>query len=461
MDYAIVDIETSGGNAAGGGSITEIAIRVFDGQTVIDRFETLVKPHHQIPPYIALLTGIDDAMVQDSPGFNDIAKDVFSMLEGRVFVAHNVNFDYCFVKQHLESAGYRFKTNQLCTVQLSRAIRPGLPSYNLSNVCSALGIELTNRHRAGGDVDATVVLFQKLLQWDREGIVAMLLEGAAGAQRGIPDALQEDFDQLPNGPGVYYFYNEARQVIYVGKARDIKKRVAQHFKQRNASLKRQNFIKEISSISCEPCGTELMAFILEALEIKWIYPKHNQALKKYEPKFGLFVQEDPDGYVRMKISGLGKDDQPVQVFTTRQGGMNKLRELTRRFGLCADLCRLRRCECCDYIDKKNNLLCSANQPPARYNEKVARALSFLKEDTGTFYIIDKGRNREEKSCIWVENGAFYGMGYIDNSADIYSLEDIKDHLTRYTNTHYIMQLIISFICKYPHKVVPVNSNAFA
>ncbi|WP_300601904.1 exonuclease domain-containing protein [Niabella sp.] len=460
-EYAIVDIETTGGNAAAGGNITEIAIRIFDGNTVIDRFETLVRPDYPIPAFITSLTGIDDAMVQDSPVFEDIAKEIFSMLEGRIFVAHNVNFDYCFVKHHLENAGYSYQATKLCTVQLSRAIRPGLPSYSLGNVCDSLGIELDNRHRAGGDADATVTLFRKLLQWDGAGVVSAMLERGPGAQQAVPDVIKGDFEKLPDSPGVYYFHNDEGKAIYVGKAKNLKKRVSQHFKQRDINLKRQHFIKEASAISFEACGTELMAFILEALEIKRIYPKYNQALKKYEPKFGLFVLDDPGGYTRMKISRLGKKDLPVQVFTTREGGINKVKELTRRFGLCAELCRLRRCDLCDLIDKKNKLLCSAGQPPKIYNEKVARALSFLKEDTATFYIIDKGRNCNEKSCVWIENGSFYGMGYIDNTADIYCLDDIKDSLTPYNSTHYIMQLIISFICKYPNKVVSIDRSIFA
>jgi DNA polymerase-3 subunit epsilon len=104
------------------------------------------------------------------------------------------------------------------------------------------------------------------------------------------------------------------------------------------------------------------------------------------------------------------------------------------------------------VDKRKDLLCTANDPPEVYNGKVDQALSFLKKDTPGFYIMDKGRNNNERSCIWVEHGIFYGMGYVDNTDDIHSLEDVKDRLTRYAGSHYIMQLIMSFMCKYPHKV---------
>lgn len=239
--------------------------------------------------------------------------------------------------------------------------------------------------------------------------------------------------------------------------KDLRKRVASHFTGNNTSPQRQHFLRDIFSISYELCGTELMAFILEAVEIKRIWPKYNRALKKYDPKFGLFVYEDLSGYKRMSIGKYNKSLLPVQVFTTREGGTNKLLELTRRFDLCADLCRLGSCDLCNLVDKKRDLLCTANQPPALYNAKVDKALSYLKEDMPGFYIMDKGRHNDEKSCIWVENGCFYGMGYISNDTDIKSLVDVKDRLTRYPGSHYIMQLIISFICRYPEKVVQLKN----
>lgn len=456
MEYAIVDIETTGGNASSG-SITEIAIRIFDGNRIIDSYETLVKPHHAIPPYVASLTGIDDAMVENCLPFGGVAKDVFAMLEGRTFVAHNVNFDYSFLKHHLGNAGYHYTAPKLCTIRMSRKIRPGLPSYSLGNLCDSLDISLASRHRAGGDADATAMLFSKLLSWDLDGVIPAMLNEVA-EERELPAALRNDFDRLPNTPGVYYFYNDSDEVIYIGKARDLKKRVAQHFAIHSPNRKDSKFAKKVTRISYEACGTELMALILEVLEIKRIYPKYNTALKKYEAKAGLFVYEDENGYQRMTIAKSKKGCLPVQVFTTRQGGMNKLRELSRRFGLCASLCRLNSCELCDLVDKKKDLLCTANQSPDIYNQKVEQALSFLKEDEQGFYIIDKGRNTGEKSCVWVENGQFYGMGYISNDADIYSLYDVRDSLTRYTGDHYIMQLIISYVCKYPRKVVPITGR---
>lgn len=456
MEYAIVDIETTGGYASGN-SITEIAIRIFDGENIIDHFDTLVRPEQHIPVYITSLTGIDDNMVCDSPVFEEVAKEIFDLLKGRIFVAHNVNFDYYFLKYQLEEAGYDYVAPRLCTVRMARKIKPGLRSYNLTNLCNSLNIPIENRHRAGGDVDATVTLFAKLLEWDTEGVVQTMLKKGSKEQQLPPNLSKEDFDSLPEKPGVYYFRDNKEKVIYVGKAKNIRKRVAQHFTGNNPNPQRQNFMKDIFSISFELCGTELMAFILEAIEIKRIWPKYNRALKKYEPKFGLFTYKDLAGYKELSIGKYNKSTLPVQVFTTRDGGMHKLHELVNRFGLCASLCHLGSCEICGMLDKRSDLLCTAYEPAEAYNKKVDQALSFLEKDMPGFYIMDKGRNKHEKSCIWVEHGHFYGMGYIDNAEDIHSLEDIKDRLTRYTGNHYMMQLIISYVCKNPGKVVKLDT----
>lgn len=453
MEYAIVDIETTG-NAAQG-SITEIAIRIFDGSAIIDSYESLVKPNHPIPLFITALTGIDYNMVCNSPTFEDVAKTVYTLLEGRIFVAHHVNFDYSILKSHLEDAGFTYTAPKLCTVRMARNIKPGLSSYSLGDLCEALQIPLHHRHRAGGDVDATVALFSKLLEWDSESIVAAMLKDGNKEPQLPPKLSQTDFDALPHKPGVYYFLDTHGKVIYVGKAKDISKRVAQHFRGKNPNPQRQYFLQDIHSITFEVCGTELMAFILEAIEIKRIWPKYNRALKKYEPKFGIFSNQDLGGYRRLSIRRYDKSTSPIQIFTTREGCVNKIRELARHFGLCASLCGLRTCDLCSMVDKKHNLLCTANEPPETYNEKVNNALSGLEDNTPGFYIVDKGRNGREKSCIWVENGSFYGMGYIDNAADINSLDDIKDSLTRYPSSHYIMQLLISFMCRHPKKIYKV------
>ncbi|MDB5251054.1 MAG: polymerase subunit epsilon, partial [Flaviaesturariibacter sp.] len=227
MLYAIVDIETTGGYAANNG-IIEIAILVYDGTDVVERFETLVNPGRTIPRYIEGFTGITNEMVQDAPYFEDIAYKVNEILRDKIFVAHNVNFDYSFIMNHLSVFGYTLNCKKLCTVRLSRQIFPGFPSYSLGNLCHSLGIELRDRHRAGGDASATVVLFEKLLKCDGRDAISGSLKKTSKEQTLPPHVPREDFLKLPALPGVYYFHDAKGKVVYVGKAKSIRSRVNSH-----------------------------------------------------------------------------------------------------------------------------------------------------------------------------------------------------------------------------------------
>ncbi|WP_080059593.1 3'-5' exonuclease [Spirosoma aerolatum] len=168
--YCIVDVETTGG-INGPTRLTEIAIFRHDGQQVVDSFHSLLNPGCPIPPFIQYLTGISDEMVQDAPTFADVAESVLRITEDAIFVAHNVSFDFNFVKKELNWLGYDFCRRTLCTVRTSRKVIPGYPSYSLGKLCKSLGIPLHGRHRAQGDAAATVLLFEMLLQHDSRGLI--------------------------------------------------------------------------------------------------------------------------------------------------------------------------------------------------------------------------------------------------------------------------------------------------
>ena len=214
--YAIVDIETTGGYAAANG-ITEISIHVFDGNTVTEKFETLINPNQPIPYYITAMTGISDKMVANAPTFEDVAEKIYTILYDKIFIAHNVSFDYSFVKSHLKEAGFDLNSKKLCTVRLSRKIIPGLPSYSLGKLCQSLGITVNDRHRAGGDTTATVKVFQLLLENDKEQHIQKSLQRNSKEAILPPNVPKEHFEQLPYTPGVYYFHKEKGKVVYEAK----------------------------------------------------------------------------------------------------------------------------------------------------------------------------------------------------------------------------------------------------
>ncbi|HEX2534987.1 MAG TPA: exonuclease domain-containing protein, partial [Chitinophagaceae bacterium] len=376
--YAIVDIETTGGYAAANG-IIEISIKIFDGEKVVESFESLVNPHQAIPKYIQAFTGITNEMVKEAPTFEEIAEPVFTLLQGNIFVAHNVNFDYSFVKNHLDFYGYKLVVRKLCTVRLARQIVPGLPSYSLGNLCQSLDIPLVNRHRAGGDADATVQLFQLLLRNDKEGAIQKSLLRHSKEQVLPPNVPKAHFDALPSNPGVYYFHDNKGKVIYVGKAKNIKTRVNQHFSNNSDSKQRQNFLKNTYSITFQSTATELMAAILESTEIKRLWPPFNSAQKKPEEVFGIFVYEDQNGYMRLAIEKKRKYGSPVYTFHYKVDGHGVLRKLMKEFSLCPRLCFMQTGdgECVGIEEGHCHGACRKEEAPKGYNDRVLQAIASL------------------------------------------------------------------------------------
>ena len=452
MEYAVVDIETTGGNA-GGSRITEIAVIIHNGTEVTDRWETLVNPQQHIPLYITALTGISNEMVYEAPLFQDIATELFNLLSNRIFVAHNVNFDYSFVRHQLEEAGYKFTAPKLCTVRAARKIKPGLPSYSLGNLCCSLDISLENRHRAGGDADATAVLLSLLLEDDGEGEIQKMIKKTASDQRLPANLPPEDFERLPEKPGVYYFYNQQKKVIYVGKAVNLKKRVASHFSGHKITPQRQRFLRDIHGISFEVCSTELMALLLECTEIQKLWPIYNKALKKFEPKFGLYEYTARNGYRYLAVGKVSKLQPCIETFGTVNEGINLLRSLQKKFDL-----DYRFCKYAVSTEREGIVGTNLSDLPMveTHNEMIQHAVDSITENKASFYITDKGRTSEERSFVYVENGHFYGMGYIQHDVSITDIEHLKDFLTRYKSNSYIMQLINVYKDKFPIKIVQTH-----
>jgi DNA polymerase-3 subunit epsilon len=448
QEYAIVDIETTGGNASGS-SITEIAIIIHNGTNIIDRWETLVNPEKEIPLAIFSLTGINNEMVRDAPIFDAISEKVLEMLSGRIFVAHNVNFDYSFVRHQLEASGFKWTAPKLCTVRAARKIKSGLGSYSLGRLCHSLDIPLINQHRAGGDADATAILFSRLLEWDIEGVIEKMIKKTAQDQRLPPNLPPADFEQLPEKVGVYYFYDQTRKVIYVGKAINVKKRVASHFSGHNITPQRQNFLRDIHGISFEICATELMALLLECSEIKKLWPTYNRALKRFDPNYGLYEYEARNGYRYLAIGKLGKFQAGIESFNSLHKGINVLRSLAEQFGIDNRFCNYGMNDHGEFIPKPDR----DNLPAVeQHNEQVESAIAFLVKNRPSFAIIDKGRTAEERSCIWVEDGHFYGMGHIASDIGFTEPSEIMDHVTPYKSNQYIVDLILAYAEKYPGKV---------
>ena len=446
--YAIVDIETTGGFAASHG-ITEIAVFIHDGNKVVKRFETLINPQQNIPRYITALTGIDNYMVSDAPTFEEIAEVLFDLLKDQIFVAHNVNFDYSFIKHQLKNCGYDLTVKKLCTVRLGRKIFPGLPSYSLGNLCRSLQINIDNRHRAGGDAKATVQLFDHYLANNGETFIKDMLMKLSKEQ-WLPLHLdKKEIDKLPQKPGVYYFHNNKDKIVYVGKAINIKKRVSSHFTHNDPDRKRQNFLRNICKVSFKECATELEAVVLESTEIKKLWPLYNRSQKQPLQKYALYLFEDARGYMRLAIDKKKKNVKALYVFNLLHEGLVLLKNMVCEFELNDKLC---------FLDKTPFTKTDYEflESPVIYNGKINKALEALTEQLPTFIVVDEGIKPEEKLCLFIERGNFWGMGYIPEKLKLPTSVELKNYLNPYADNDYIRNSIYSFAATYPHKKIMIS-----
>ena len=216
-------------------------------------------------------------MLRNAPKFYEVAKRIIEITKDCIIVAHNAKFDNRILTTEFDRLGYDFSKNTLCTVELSKALLPDLPSYSLGKLVRSLGIPITDRHRAQGDAKATVELFKLLLQKD---INKRIIQAAVrkDPKRHLDSKLLDMIASAPTETGVYYMHNEEGQVIYIGKSKNIKKRLTQHFTSDNRKSKKIQL--EVSAVSHELTGNELVALLKESAEIKENKPVYNRALRK-------------------------------------------------------------------------------------------------------------------------------------------------------------------------------------
>ena len=221
--FAIVDIETTGGSALRD-RITEIAIISMQGWREIGRWSSLVNPGRHIPGYIQTLTGISNKMVEDAPAFSELADEVFELLDGKVFVAHNVRFDYGFLRNAFSLSGISFSAPMLCTVKLSRALYPANRRHNLDSVIRHHGLDCEERHRAMGDSEVLLQFLRKIHADHDDSLIESVFSKVVSRPALPPGLSMADIDGLPDSPGVYLFFDESDTCLYIGKSKAIRSR---------------------------------------------------------------------------------------------------------------------------------------------------------------------------------------------------------------------------------------------
>ena len=409
--YAILDIETTGGKYNEEG-ITEIAIYRFDGHEIVDQFASLVNPEQPIQPFVVNLTGINNDMLRQAPKFYEVAKRIIEITDGCVMVAHNALFDNRILTTEFDRLGYNFEKQTLCTVELSKKLIPDMPSYSLGKLVHALGIPLTDRHRAQGDAKATVALFKMLLAKDTsKEIIAQTLR--KDPKPKLDAKLLDIIETMPSETGVYYMHNEAGKIIYIGRGKNIRKRLVQHFTNDNRKSKRLQL--EVKSVSYEKTGNELISILKEYEEIKQNKPRYSRLPRQTAYTHQLVSSVDENGYINLKIEKSDGREKALITFNNYQQAKSELLRITQENQLCPKLTDLESTsENCSYhsIDKCFGA-CVNEEAPEQYNDRVRAFLNQESFENQNMLLIDRGRETEERSVIWFENGTYKGYAFFN------------------------------------------------
>lgn len=457
--FAIVDIETCGGSFQfKKGRIIEICILVHDGLTIVDKLSTLINPECYISPRFTEIHGITNEMVKDSPKFYEVAKDIVRLTENCIFVAHNVSFDYGFIKDEFASLGYKYKRETLCTVRLSRKLIPGKISYSLGNLCDTLGIYNEARHRAEGDAMATAELFDRLIQlktvhpqYRKMGIEDIMA-------RRIDKIKQYVLKKLPEECGVYYFKDKDGNIIYIGKSNNMYARAQSHFN--NDAKKAKNMLNDMYNVDFEVTGSELVALLLEAEEIKKHKPLYNRAKKNDQFQYSIDCFTDEKGIINFQLMPTSEAQSPIISFNTVSNASERIGNWIEEFELCPKHCGVEKASgpCFNFQIKKCKGVCCDAESREDYNARVNKVLARYHFDFKTFLIIDKGRHPEEKSAILIENGKYYGYGYFDNDLSINSLDDCKNNIKKATYYPDADELLRSFLKRKNYKTLSFKNS---
>ncbi|WP_423998068.1 exonuclease domain-containing protein [Maribacter sp. IgM3_T14_3] len=453
--YTIIDIETTG-NGIKGNRITEISIFKYDGHEIVDEFTSLVNPECPIPAFITGLTGIDDDMVRNAPLLEELIPQIIEITKDTIFVAHSVNFDYNVIKNEFKLLGHDFSRKKLCTVRLSRKLLPGYNSYSLGKLTAALGIPLTDRHRARGDAHATVLLFHKLLRAENADSVFKQFLNSNSQEATLPPGLpKEEYLKLPTTAGVYYFKDKKGKIIYVGKAKNIKKRVLGHFYDKKT--KEITLCAETTSLDFEETGNELIALLKESAEIKHHYPKYNSAQKRSIQQYGIFTYEDRNGIIHLAFNKIKMTPNPVAICYSPTEARQYLETLCSTFELCPKYCHLQEnvTVCSHYKIKQCIGICSDLEMVAAYNQRVIDALQSIKEVEATLVIKTNGRTMDENGFVVIRENNYAGYGFAPTDVAIAQIEDLEMFITPQKNTLETQRIVESYLRKNPESAISI------
>jgi len=411
---------------------------------VVDQFISLVNPEREIQPFVVNLTGINSNMLRNAPKFYEVAKRIVEITEDTILVAHNAKFDYRILRTEFRRLGFEFKRKTLCTVELSKDLIPDQPSYSLGKLTRALGIPIADRHRASGDAFATVKLFKMLLDKDlKKNIIQESIRQEPKNQ--VESRLLNIIEILPSITGVYFMHKADGEIIYIGKSKNIRKRVNQHFT--GTSHKAKKIQLQVATVTYEACGSELVALLKESEAIKQNKPIYNRALRKTVFTHALYSFEDEKGYINLKIDKVDGRKKPITTFSNRQSAKSFMFSRVEEYNLCQKLTGLyeTKTSCFNYTVKSCEGACIQEEKPETYNKRVQELIDKNAFTNENIVIIDRGREVDERAAILIQNGVFKGIGFYSLNYQINNLAVLQSIITPMENNKDTQHIIKSYL----------------
>ena len=460
--YAIIDIETTGLNARRD-KITEIAAVIYEEGEIMNQWSSLINPERTVPEEITRITGISTEMIQDQPKFYEIAKEFLELVEGCLFVAHNVRFDYGFIREEYARLGYSFSMKRLCTLRLSKKTIPGLQSYSLGFLIKHLGIQVQRRHRALDDALATCQLLEFLLHPspEIESPESLILKKAI-LESKFPTLMDPDeIANLPDLCGVYYMEDIDGNYLYIGKSTNIRKRIFQHFSKN--TRKAEKMRETVARITCRITESELMSLILESIEIKKHQPKINRAQRQTSFPYVLVRAANQNNLPCLSIQKLGvkdkKNKQHVSEHPSVSSAKGTIQRLCDEYELCQCVkpeseiglsCIHAQLGTCDGAGLKT----ASEEYNTRFDMAIQSLQGFFHEDM----VILEHCSQMGWACFQIEEGDLSKYGYIDRDIDITSYSEFDHHLDTVDQNPELSRIVYAYLDKYNAKLKVIKAQ---
>ncbi|MCO5231314.1 MAG: exonuclease domain-containing protein [Chitinophagales bacterium] len=402
----------------------EIAIIIHDGEKIIDEYQSLINPERPIQPFISKLTGISNGMVRNEPTFSEVADEVFEMLKGHVFVAHNVKFDYGFLKASFKANQITFRSDHICTVELSRKVFLNQSSYSLGKLCQSIGIPVSNRHRAFGDTEATARLFEKIWNTDRQKIFEEIRSDEINPDYFPQGFNVDDLDNVPETVGLYRFYDEDDSIIYVSKTKNLRNGILAHFKQ-EFSQNKYKWIQKLKRFDFEEMPSEMSALMLENKEVVLFKPIGNKNIKPIKNKAGVYLRRDIEGYTDIVVSDINKEeDTPFFKFTSVIKGTKYIQQLYKKIDLSS-------------TDKKHLSV-------DKYNHIVFNLVQSITYPFQNCWIIESKPYQELSVIYIVKNYELQGYALVDDPKYV-DYDEVYDVKVDVVETSELRRFFLQFI----------------